>query len=952
VTKDYKHSINLPETAFPMRGDLPKQEPDTLARWQRENLYARIREKAAGRPKFVLHDGPPYANGAIHLGHAVNKILKDAVVKSRLMAGFDAPYVPGWDCHGLPIEVVVEKKFGKVGDKLDAAAFRKQCREYANEQIALQSTDFQRLGVIGEWNDPYRTMDFAFEADTIRSLAKIVERGHLMRGVKPVHWCFDCGSALAEAEIEYADKTSPAVDVAYEARDAHKVAAHFGVDAGDAIVSVPIWTTTPWTLPASLAVTLGAELDYVLVEGPARGGRRQLLVLAEALAAGALARYGIAEPVVLGQAVGARLEGDVLAHPFYERVIPILLGDHVTTEAGTGAVHTAPGHGQEDFAVGQQYGLVARYAANELNPVDGKGVYLPGTPVFEGQHIWKANETIVELLRDNGALLASAKLNHSYPHCWRHKKPVAFRATPQWFISMDQAGLREDALAAIKAIGEAGGWFPEWGEARIASMIEGRPDWCISRQRTWGVPIALFVHRISGEPHPRSVELMRAVADRVQVEGADAWYALDPAELLGEEAADYEKVSDILDVWFDSGVSHEGVLAARGSGKPADIYLEGSDQHRGWFQSSLLTGIAMDGAAPYRQCLTHGFTVDERGHKMSKSLGNVIAPQDIIKDFGADILRLWILASDYRNEMALSKEILKRIADGYRRIRNTARFLLGTLHGFDPAVHAVAHEDMLLLDQWAVQRTLELQEEIAAAYARYDFAAVVAKVQNFCTGDLGALYLDVTKDRLYTMPTDSRGRRSAQTAMFHVAEAFVRWIAPILSFTADEIWRHLPGAREDNVLFTTPYAGLAPIPAARAAEAAALARLLAVRETVNRVLEPMRADGRIGASLQAEIAVHADAEATQGLLADSLGEEARFLFITSEVAFVPAEGRPGDAPKVEGLEAWVAARATSHAKCVRCWHCRPDVGAHADDPELCGRCVGNVHGPGETRRYF
>ncbi|MGH8028838.1 MAG: isoleucine--tRNA ligase, partial [Arenimonas sp.] len=821
MSKDYKTSINLPETAFPMRGDLPKREPDTLARWTGEKLYHRIRAKAAGRPRFVLHDGPPYANGQIHLGHAVNKILKDAVVKSRLMAGFDAPYVPGWDCHGLPIEVAVEKKFGKVGDKLDAAAFRVKCREYANEQIALQSRDFQRLGVLGEWDDPYRTMDFAFEADTVRSLAKIVERGHLARGVKPVHWCFDCGSALAEAEIEYADKTSPAVDVAYEARDPHKLAAHFGVDAGDAIVSVPIWTTTPWTLPASLAVTLGAELDYVLAEGPARAGKRQWLVLAEALAESALQRYGILTPVILGRAKGAQLEGDVLAHPFYERVIPILLGDHVTTEAGTGAVHTAPGHGQEDFAVSQQYGLVAKYPANELNPVDGKGLYLPGTPVFEGQHIWKANETIVALLRENGSLLAFSKLQHSYPHCWRHKTPVAFRATPQWFIAMDQAGLREDALNAIRAIGEQGGWYPEWGEARINSMIEGRPDWCISRQRTWGVPIALFVHRISGEPHPRSVELMRIVADRVQQVGADAWYALDPAELLGEDADDYFKVSDILDVWFDSGVSHEAVLAARGVGKPADIYLEGSDQHRGWFQSSLLTAVAMDGAAPYKQCLTHGFTVDSQGRKMSKSIGNGIEPQDIIKNLGADILRLWILSTDYRNEMSLSDEILKRTADGYRRIRNTARFLLGNLHGFDPAAHAVAHADMLLLDQWAVQRTLELQEEIEAAYARYDFAGVVARVQNFCTGDLGALYLDVTKDRLYTMPTDSAGRRSAQTAMFHIAEAFVRWIAPILSFTADEIWGHLPGEREDNVMFVTGYTGLAPIPAARAAEAAA-----------------------------------------------------------------------------------------------------------------------------------
>jgi isoleucyl-tRNA synthetase len=940
ASKDYKSSINLPETDFPMRGDLPKREPDTLARWQGENLYARIREQAKGRPMFVLHDGPPYANGAIHLGHAVNKILKDAVVKSRLMAGFDAPYVPGWDCHGLPIELAVEKKFGKVGDKLDAAAFRQKCREYATEQIALQSKDFQRLGVLGEWNNPYRTMDFAFEADMLRSLAKIIERGHLARGVKPVHWCFDCGSALAEAEIEYADKASPAIDVAYEARDPHKLAAHFGVDPRDAFVAVPIWTTTPWTLPASLAVTLGAELDYVLVEGPARAGKRQLLVLAEALSESALQRYEITTPVILGRAKGAALEGDVLAHPFYERVIPILLGEHVTTDAGTGAVHTAPGHGQEDFVVGQQYGLVAKYSAAELNPVDGKGLYLPGTPIFEGQHIWKANESVVALLRENGSLLAASKLTHSYPHCWRHRTPVAFRATPQWFIAMDQAGLRADALAAIAEIGSHGGWFPEWGEARITSMIDGRPDWCISRQRTWGVPIALFVHRISGEPHPRSVELMRAVADRVQQQGADAWYALDATEFLGAEANEYFMVTDILDVWFDSGVTHEGVLAARGIGKPADIYLEGSDQHRGWFQSSLLTAVAMDGAAPYKQCLTHGFTVDAQGRKMSKSLGNGIEPQDIIKNLGADILRLWILSTDYRNEMSLSDEILKRTADGYRRIRNTARFLLGNLSGFDPAKHSVAHVDMLLLDQWAVQRAYELQGDIVAAYNRYDFSAVVARVQNFCTGDLGSLYLDVTKDRLYTMQPNSRGRRSAQTAMFLIAEAFVRWIAPVLSFTADEIWRKLPGDRVDNVMFATWFEGLAPMPAAREAEAAALAQLLSIREAVTKVLEPMRADGKIGASLAAEVTVHADLP-WLGSLA-GMGEEARFLFITSRLDLLHTSDGP--------LQ--IEARASEHAKCIRCWHYCADVGSHPDDPELCGRCVENVNGTGETRRYF
>ncbi|MBW8311995.1 MAG: isoleucine--tRNA ligase [Rhizobium sp.] len=945
--KDYKHTISLPETAFPMRGDLPKREPGMLAGWQQRGLYAQVREKAKGRPRFVLHDGPPYANGSIHIGHAVNKVLKDLVVKSKLLSGFDAPYVPGWDCHGLPIELVVEKKYGKVGDKLDAAAFRAKCREYAAEQIAGQSKDFQRLGVLGDWEHPYRTMDFAFEADMLRALARIIENGHLSRGVKPVHWCFDCGSALAEAEIEYADKVSPQIDVAYDAFEPAALAAKFGAQAGDAVVAVPIWTTTPWTLPASLAVTLGPEVDYVLVEGPAREGKRVLLVLAEALHESALKRYGIEAAVVLGRATGAALEGFELRHPFYERRIPVILGDHVTTDAGTGAVHTAPGHGQEDYQVGVKYGLLEKYKTPELNPVGGNGVYLPGTPLVEGQFIWKANDSILELLRARGVLLAAGKLEHSYPHCWRHKSPVAFRATPQWFISMEQKGLRSDALAAIRQVQ----FVPDWGQARIAGMVEGRPDWCISRQRTWGVPIALFIHKVSGEPHPRSVELMRAVADRVAQQGADAWYALDAAELLGAEAADYDKVTDILDVWFDSGVTHEAVLAARaaeGLGKPADLYLEGSDQHRGWFQSSLLTGVAMDRAAPYKSVLTHGFTVDAQGRKMSKSIGNVVDPQKVNDALGADVLRLWVASTDYRNEMSVSDDILKRTADGYRRIRNTARFLLGNLHGFDPAANLLPNDQLLLLDQWAVHRAHELQGRIQAAYAAYDFAAVVAAVQNFCTNDLGAVYLDVTKDRLYTMPVDSHGRRSAQSAMFRIAEAFVRWVAPVLSFTADEIWQHLPGQREGHVLFTTWYDGLAPMPAGAALSAADFDRLLELREAVSKVLEPMRANGAIGASLEAEVDVYAD-EATLARFAP-VADELRFFFITSRFDLKPVAGRP--AAEGEDAGPWVHAVSTSHGKCVRCWHYRADVGSHADDPELCGRCVENVNGAGETRRWF
>jgi len=945
----YKATLHLPATDFPMRGDLPKREPDTLARWESEGLYARLRENAKGRDLFVLHDGPPYANGVIHLGHAVNKILKDIIVKSKYLAGFDAPYIPGWDCHGLPIEIAIEKKYGKVGVKLDAVEFRQKCREYANAQIDVQRRDFKRLGVIGDWENPYKTLDFRFEADEMRALAKVIDNGHLLRGVKPVYWCFDCGSALAEAEIEYQDKVSPAVDVAYAARDPQALARAFGAVLPEGVeVAVPIWTTTPWTLPASLAVSLGADLEYALVEGPSRGGARRWLVLAEGLVDKALQRYGVGEAIVHGRATGAVLEGQLLAHPFYAgRDIPLILADHVSAEDGTGAVHTAPGHGQEDFVAGQKYGLVEKYAAGQLNPVDGRGVYLPSTPPagdveLAGMHIWKANDAIVEVLRGSGALLALAKIEHSYPHCWRHKTPVAFRATPQWFISMDQANLRRDALAAINDVK----WYPAWGEARIAGMVEGRPDWTISRQRTWGVPIALFVHRESGEPHPRSTEIMRAVADRVEKDGVDVWYSLDPAELLGDEAKNYDRITDILDVWFDSGVTHEGVLLERGLGKPADLYLEGSDQHRGWFQSSLLTGVAIDKAAPYRQCLTHGFTVDEHGRKMSKSLGNGIEPQDIMKTLGADILRLWIASADYSNEMSLSQEILKRNADAYRRIRNTARFLLGNLHGFDPDKHLRPLGDMVALDRWIVHRAFEVQQKIVDAYGRYDFAGIVQALLNFCSVDLGSLYLDVTKDRLYTMPEDSRGRRSAQSAMYRIAEAFVRWIAPVLSFTADEMWGYLPAsvdgiARKDNVLFATWYDGLAPMADTATPSAKEFEALLVLREQVARVLEPMRAGGAIGAALEAEIELKCGVS-DQNWLAP-LADELRFLLISGDVSIVADD---------DAHEITVLASPTHKPKCVRCWHHRADVGSDAAHPQLCGRCVSNIEGPGEDRKWF
>ena len=965
MSKDYKNTINLPNTPFAMKADLAKREPAMLEAWDKAQRYAQIQQRSAGRAHaFILHDGPPYANGAIHIGHAVNKVLKDVVVKSALLAGYRSPYVPGWDCHGLPIEIAIEKKVGKVGQKVDAAEFRRLCRAYASEQIDLQRQDFKRLGVLADWEHPYRTLDFRYEADMLRALAQIHANGHVLRGFKPVHWCFDCGSALAEAEIEYQDKQSLAIDVAYDAVDAQALAACFGASIGaDDIVAVPIWTTTPWTLPASFAVTLGPELDYVLAEGPARGGRRVLLVLAQSLAQAALARYGVTELHVLGHAKGAQLalaaparaagerDHSLLRHPFYARSVPLILGDHVSAEDGTGAVHTAPGHGAEDFAVGQQYGIVAATAANELNPVGGNGVYLPGTPLFEGQFIWKANDAIVELLAQRGVLLAQARLNHSYPHCWRHKTPVAFRTTPQWFIGMQAAGLRAAALATIR---DDVDWYPAWGEERIAGMVAGRPDWCISRQRTWGVPIALFVDKVSQQPHPRSAELMREVAARVEQAGVDAWYALDPAELLGAEAERYEKVTDILDVWFDSGVTHHCVLdqrpeLARRAGDRV-MYLEGSDQHRGWFQSSLLTGAALHGRAPYDVVLTHGFTVDAQGRKMSKSLGNVIAPQKVVDTLGADVLRLWVASTDYRNEIAVSDEILRRVSDSYRRIRNTARFLLGNLDGFDPARHLLPVADCLLLDQWAVQQAHDVQAAVVAAYAQHDFPEVVARVQNFCTNEMGALYLDMTKDRLYTMPTDSHGRRSAQSAMYRIVEALVRWIAPVLSFTAEEIWPLIPGERGESVLFEQWYDGLAATQGTPERRQW-WADLLAIRSAAARLLEGMRTSGTLGASLQAELSLHADA-AVRARYAE-VADELRFFFITSRLDWADAAAPAGgELVRLDGGSVTVTARASEAAKCIRCWHYRDDVGTHAEHPELCGRCVDNVDGGGETRRWF
>ena len=933
---DYKHTINLPQTKFPMKASLAQREPEMLKRWLAEDLYARIQAGTANRPAFILHDGPPYANGDIHIGHAVNKILKDFVIRSALLAGYRAPYVPGWDCHGLPIELQVERKVGKVGHKVDAREFRQKCREYARKQIDRQREDFKRLGGLADWDHPYASMDFGFEADMLRALATIVERGHLKRGDKPVHWCFDCGSALAEAEIEYRDKTSTAVDVLFEAADAAGLAAKFDVeDDPAAATGVVIWTTTPWTIPANQAVALNAGLDYDLIAAHA-DGRALRLVIARELRDDVVARCRLDDVRVLGTAPGADLEHLRVKHPFNDYDVPLILGEHVTTEAGTGAVHTAPGHGQEDFEIGRVYDLPV------VNPIDGRGVFRDATPVVGGEHVWKANERIVGALEERGALMHAEAFEHSYPHCWRHKTPTAFRTTPQWFIAMDRADLRADALAAVDGVR----WVPEWGHDRIRGMIEHRPDWCISRQRTWGVPLGLFVDRGTGEPHPDSAVLLRRLADVFEAEGIDAWYADDIAERLGVDASRYAPVPDIVDVWFDSGVTHHCVLDRRDElSRPADLYLEGSDQHRGWFQSSLLTSVAMHGEAPYRAVLTHGFTVDAEGRKMSKSQGNVIAPQQVMKSLGADILRLWVAAADYRQEMSVSDEILKRVADAYRRIRNTARFLLGNLHDFDPGADRVAPDDMLPLDRYAADLAARLNDEVVDAYANYRFWQVYQRVHHFCSIDMGAFYLDLIKDRLYTMPADHPARRSAQTAMHGILEALVRWLAPVCSFTAEEIWAEMPGRETDTVMLATWYSDL---PTMDDALRERMRRLRAVRETVGPRLEALRRDKAIGSSLAAEVTLEADGALREDL--EAVGDELRFLLLTSEARIGPVE-TADEAATIDGNALRVHVEPSEHPKCVRCWHHRDDVGADPEHPELCARCVANVAGDGERRRW-
>lgn len=929
---EYKDTLNLPTTSFPMKAGLAEREPAMLQNWQAEGVYEKIRQIRLGAKRFILHDGPPYANGHLHCGHALNKILKDIIIKSKTMSGFDAPFIPGWDCHGLPIELNVEKKVGPIGKKLNAREFRAECRQYAASQIEIQREEFKRLGVFGDWQHPYITMNFSYEANIIRALGKIIANGHLQQGFKPVHWCISCGSALAEAEVDYEEKASPSIDVAFLAVEPAQILQFNKNALPIKPVIVPIWTTTPWTLPANEAVCLHPDMNYSLVDT----SQCYFLIVTD-LVESVMARYGVSAYQVLGDGPGKQFEKIKLQHPFNQKQVPIILGEHVTTDSGTGCVHTAPAHGLDDYLVGQLYQLPL------VNPVMANGCYASDVPLFAGLSVLKVNDRIITLLRECNLLLDEKVIQHSYPHCWRHKTPVIFLATPQWFISMDKNGLRQSIDSTINKVD----WFPDWGKARIRNMVENRPDWCISRQRAWGTPIPLFVHKESRALHPATVELIEQIANQIEEQGIDAWFDLSPQELLGEEAVHYEKITDTLDVWFDSGVSHFCVLKSNESlSFPADVYLEGSDQHRGWFNSSLTTAVAMYGVEPYKMVLTHGYTVDAEGRKLSKSKGNYVALDKIIGQYGADILRLWVASTDYRHEVSISEEIIKRNADAYRRIRNTARFLLANLFDFLPEKHLLPSNKLIELDRFAIKRCQQLQQEIITAYENYNFHLIYQKIHNFCTVDLGGFYLDIIKDRQYTTPKDSIARRSCQTAMFHIIHALTRWLAPILSFTGEEIWQLIPGKTCESVFLEQWYEQW---PAIAEVDMDFWERIYLVRDEVNKALESQRKEGVIGSPLAAEVTLYAEDDLLS-LLA-KLGDELRFILITSAAITKPIAECKEAAIYNKDLGLAVAVRASSYEKCNRCWHRSKDVGSIANYLDLCERCVGNISGKDEKRCF-
>jgi isoleucyl-tRNA synthetase len=967
MTDETKYKINQPETPFPMRGDLAKREPAWLKQWQDKKLYERIRKARKGAKKFILHDGPPYANGDIHIGHAVNKILKDIIVKAKTLSGYDAPYVPGWDCHGLPIELVVEKSHGK---NIDPAKFRELCRAYAAEQVEKQKKDFIRLGVLGDWDNPYLTMDFKTEADIMRALGEIQKNGYLYQGSKPVHWCVDCGSALAEAEVEYEDVNSPAIDVGFKLvankADIFNIFDRW-IEEGDYVsdeIHAVIWTTTPWTLPANQAVSVHPLAVYSLISTS-----KGLIILSRKLADSVLARLGEKDAKIIANCLGGELSTLKLQHPFDNRQVPIICGDHVTTEAGTGLVHTAAAHGNDDWLV-----MKANYPNEKpriLMGGDGKFfnsdlVELEG---IRGLSRQEANKVILATMQENGTLLASARLNHSFPHCWRHKTPLMQLATHQWFIGMNKlipteiAGIdpnnrtveegvletmAQDGLAGLRGLAnkavEVTEFYPSWGRARLEAMIKNRPDWCVSRQRNWGVPMPFFAHKETGEPHPQTAELLEAACLLVEKIGVEAWFSLDEDAFLqaNTNAASrasnnqYKKVTYTLDVWFDSGATHAAVLKRRPELQfPADLYLEGSDQHRGWFQSSLLTGCAIDGRAPFNALLTHGFVVDGNGHKMSKSKGNVVAPQKVMDTYGADILRLWAASTDYSGELTISDEILKRVADSYRKIRNTCKFLLANIADFDASKDLLPVEQWLEIDRYALHLTQKLQTEVLADYERYEFHLAMQKLVSFCSDDLGSFYLDILKDRLYTSGENSPARRAAQSTLHHITHTFMRLIAPILSFTADEIWQTLQLSEDksvfEDVWYNIPAHGLSDSDLLKWEE------IFQFKSFINKQIEVRRAEKELGSSLEAEIDIYCNGANYDALLL--LGDDLKFVMITSRATLHKGE--------VEEVKV----RASIHEKCGRCWHYRADVGSHASHPTICERCVSNLFGAGEARKY-
>jgi len=920
---DYKETLNLPVTDFPMRANLPQREPAMLQRWQELGLNKKLEGADSGRPAFILHDGPPYANGHIHIGHALNKILKDIVVKSKRMQGFYAPYVPGWDCHGLPIELKVDQELGAKKREMSKAQIRKECRNYAQNWIATQSAEFQRLGIFGDWQHPYLTMTTRYEAATARELARFAERGGLYKGKKPVHWCPSCVTALAEAEVEYDDHTSPSIYVKFPFVD--QLPAKLAHLAGTPL-SFVIWTTTPWTIPANLAVCLHPELPYVVIE---TGG--ELLVMAEGLYQQVLAKLGISDFTVRATFQAPLFEKLRCKHPLFARDSLLVLGDYVTLEAGTGCVHTAPGHGQDDYLTGLRYGLEI------YNPVDDYGRYRDDVEFFAGLNVQKeANAAVSARLKEVGALLSEGKVSHSYPHCWRCKKPIIFRATEQWFISMEANDLRGKALKHINDVQ----WIPHWGRERIYNMIENRPDWCISRQRTWGVPITVVYCRKCGEAIADG-KLMHHVADLFEEGGSDIWFEREARELLPAGTTcpkcghdDFDKEQDILDVWFDSGVSHAAVLETTPKlHSPADIYLEGSDQHRGWFHSSLLACVGTRDAAPYKAVLTHGFVLDENGRPMSKSMGNVVAPEKVIQKVGAEVLRLWVATQDYRNDTRVGDQILQQVSEAYRRIRNTARYILGNLHGFDPSADSVPDGDLLEIDRWALSKLEGLVRRVGKSYNDYEFHVLYHAVHNFCSVDLSAFYLDVLKDRLYISPAKSLARRSAQTAMYRILDALTRLIAPVLSFTADEIWQELPGEREESV-------HLAAFPAFEAALfdaelEARYSKLLAVRSDVSKALELARAEKRIGHSLDARVLLAAPAGPWRELLEAYQGELATLCIVSqAELVVELADGGAGE--EVAGLR--IKVEKARGEKCERCWNYATTIGESDQHPTVCHRC--------------